>query len=165
MSQQFLHLRRQPPAQGACIGELSVKGGFFCYTLERDGEGKGRIPAGQYEIDITYSPAFNRPLPLLLNVPGFESIRIHPGNSVVDTKGCILVGEERGKDEIYHSVLAFDALFAKLREARAQGRISILIEEATSGKVEQDGQGQEQGGSHAQGVLGQGDAQRGEGHA
>ena len=50
------------------------------------------IPAGTYELKVTWSPAFKRWLPLLMAVPGRSGIRIHAGNTPRDTKGCILVG-------------------------------------------------------------------------
>ena len=54
------------------------------------------IPEGRYPIVITYSPKFKKWLPLLLNVPKFSGIRIHAGNDAVkDSKGCILVGENK----------------------------------------------------------------------
>jgi len=68
------------------IGSLYVDGKFECYTLEdvvRLGEkvyGETAIPEGTYEVQITFSNRFKRDLPLLLKVPGFEGVRIHPGN-------------------------------------------------------------------------------------
>jgi hypothetical protein len=46
-------------------------------------------------------------MPILLDVPNFEGIRIHSGNDDGDTEGCILVGLSRGKDMIFDSRLAF----------------------------------------------------------
>src|SRR5437588_5321023 len=76
------------------------------------------IPAGRYTVDITFSPRFNRDLPLLLNVQGFLGIRIHPGNTANDTEGCILVGRHRAGNAITESRAAFDALFPKLETAK-----------------------------------------------
>lgn len=49
------------------------------------------IPKGVYPIEYTWSPKFNRLLPLL-KVPHRKGLRIHAGNSAADTKGCILLG-------------------------------------------------------------------------
>lgn len=50
------------------------------------------IPIGRYRIIIDHSARFNRDMPHVLNVPGFAGIRIHPGNTPVDTEGCLLLG-------------------------------------------------------------------------
>lgn len=55
--------------------------------------GKTAIPSGEYECSYTYSARFKKMLPLLLNVKGFEGVRIHSGNSAKDTEGCILCGK------------------------------------------------------------------------
>lgn len=61
------------------------------YTLERKSK---LIPVGQYDIDITYSPKFKKKLPLVhgKTVSERRGIRIHAGNTVNDTEGCILIG-------------------------------------------------------------------------
>lgn len=61
------------------------------YTLERKSK---LIPVGQYDIDITYSPKFKKKLPLVhsKSVSERRGIRIHAGNTVNDTEGCILIG-------------------------------------------------------------------------
>ncbi|MCH5309749.1 MAG: hypothetical protein J1E58_07785 [Prevotella sp.] len=61
------------------------------------------IPPGRYPIVITQSPKFKAWLPLLLNVPLFEGIRIHAGNTVADTAGCILVGRNREVGQVLDS--------------------------------------------------------------
>lgn len=128
-----LNLKRIEFTDDSTIGELSIDGTFECYTLEdkvRPVKVKGltAIPAGDYEVIINYSARFKRQLPLLLNVPGFDGIRIHTGNTSKDTEGCILVGKTKGKDFIGLSKAAFNALFEKMKKASERGKIFIHIE-------------------------------------
>lgn len=125
-----LKLRRTIKTDNSTIGELFVDGKFECYTLEdKEREVKipkeTAIPKGKYSISITVSNRFKRELPLLANVPNFEGVRIHPGNTNHDTEGCILVGRTKGVDFIGNSRIAFDALFAKLKGAKT---INLTIE-------------------------------------
>ena len=55
-------------------------------------KGMTAIPEGRYQMRFTYSPKFGKRLFQLMDVPLFDGIRIHSGNSVKDTHGCILVG-------------------------------------------------------------------------
>ena len=48
------------------------------------------IPAGTYRLKHTWSPRFKKFLPILLNVPGREGIRIHRGTIPEHSRGCIL---------------------------------------------------------------------------
>jgi len=126
----ILHLIRKPSSPMCTLGILSIGGDFECYTLEdvvrpKKIYGATAIPAGIYQVVITMSNRFKRLLPLLVDVPGFEGIRIHPGNTAGDTYGCILVGNATRGDSVINSRVAFDRLFEKLRVADS---ISIIVE-------------------------------------
>jgi hypothetical protein len=89
--------------------------------------GKTAIPAGRYEVVITWSNRFKRLLPLLLNVKGFTGIRMHVGNYATNTDGCLLPGTGVTKDMVVNSVRAFEALNAKLTEAVKKEKVFITI--------------------------------------
>lgn len=121
------------------IGALYVDGDFQCWVLEDPvrevpGQpvsswkvhGKTAIPFGRYDVTITPSQRFKRDLPLLLRVPGFDGIRIHPGNTTADTEGCLLPGLERHGKSVARSRAAFDSLFSLIRSAFIRGE-QILI--------------------------------------
>ena len=63
---------------------------------EKKVRGKTAIPEGKYKIVMSPSAKFHRNMPYLKDVPQFEGIMIHPGNTVKDTMGCILVGVKSG---------------------------------------------------------------------
>lgn len=129
-----LTLERKWLTEETTIGSLYVNGQFECYVLEDRYRpppepkvyGKTAIPCGEYVVKITPSPRFKRDLPLLIGVPGFEGVRIHPGNTAADTEGCLLPGLRRGRDEVRESKLAFDALFEKLSLAQSRGQTITL---------------------------------------
>lgn len=118
-----LRLTREFFMADCTLGRLFVDDEFECYTLEpvvRDVkiDGCTAIPKGFYKILINFSNHFKTELPLILNVPGFQGVRIHPGNTDKDTEGCILVGKTRGEgDFIGQSRVAFEALFTKMKAA------------------------------------------------
>jgi hypothetical protein len=131
-----LELVRSTFGENTTTGDLYADGVWECFTLEdrvRPGPkvpGETAIPEGVYNLVITPSPRFKRRLPLLVNVPGFDGIRIHPGNSHKDTEGCLLVGEGvnqfSAEPMLTKSVSAFNSLFEKLEEALAAGE-SITV--------------------------------------
>lgn len=111
------------------LGRLSINGIHECFICEdpvrADGvkiKGNTAIPAGRYEIIITLSPRFKRELPILLNVPNFEGIRIHSGNHEGHTEGCLLPGTTRTEAGVFNSNLATNALILKIRSALNSGK-------------------------------------------
>lgn len=104
------------------IGHLRLDNAVFCYTLEdcvRDMKipHETAIPVGTYAVILNDSVRFKRRMPLLQNVPGFEGVRIHPGNTTEDTSGCILVGFNRQENTITGSRRAFESLMARMEAA------------------------------------------------
>jgi hypothetical protein len=122
-----IEIERIDRNQSRTIGKLYVNGNFTCYTLEdreRSGPkvpGETAIPAGTYRVVITESQRFKKPLPLLLDVPGFEGIRIHAGNTAADTEGCILVGLGRTSNGIVSSRVALGNLQHAIQRALDAG--------------------------------------------
>ena len=114
------------------IGELSFDGIFSCYVLEdtcRDHkiDGKTAIPPGRYEVIRNHSERFNRTLPLLLDVPNYFGVRIHPGNTAKDTFGCLLPGLRKDINTVYDSVKAFEIVDKEIESRLIKGRAFISI--------------------------------------
>ena len=131
------------------IGQLLVDGAFFCNTLEdkdrgltQDTElpvikaakvyGETAIPSGVYDIDMEtrslkyagvewYRKLNDGYMPTVENVPGFTRILIHPGNSPLDTYGCIIVGENKVKGRLINSRATFAKLYARMKDAHDRG--------------------------------------------
>ena len=117
------------------IGRLEDENGVqICDTLEpkyRDYKGgelkvprKSAVPEGTYPVVVTKSWKFGKYLPLLVGVPGFEGIRIHSGNTVNDTEGCILVGQNLIKGKVLLSRLTLEKL---MRLIENEKRIFLTI--------------------------------------
>lgn len=126
------------------IGRLYVDSVFFCNILEdkvvdlnKNGtfdcgelkiKGHTAIPYGIYEIDITYSTKFKRELPILLNVPHFEGIRIHRGNTPKDTEGCLIPGENKEIGKVLNSTKYEIELIKLIKQSKLKNeKITIKI--------------------------------------
>lgn len=116
-----------------------LEGGYFCDTLEptwrdyahggRKLKGRSAIPEGRYPVVITWSPRLKEWLPLLVNVPMFQGIRIHAGNTAEDTQGCILVGENLKRGMVLNSRRWLKRLKDKIVEAKERGEaVWITVE-------------------------------------
>ena len=101
----MLTLVRYTRTETAVLGSLYLNGAFICYTLENAAKA---IPCGMYAVQNSKSPKFKRELPLLYNaqVPAGRGIRIHVGNTVASSSGCVLVGMGRNGDSLTESTPA-----------------------------------------------------------
>lgn len=124
-------------------GKLYIDDVYFCDTLEHKDRGliqtmpiqeirqikvygKTAIPLGIYRILVTMSPKFKKLLPILLRVPGFEGIRIHAGNTVKDSQGCILAGIKSSNGILKDSRKTVEDLINILK---TQKSITLIIEQ------------------------------------
>ena len=117
------------------IGRLEDENGKrICDTLEptwRDYKGgemkipkKSAIPEGSYRVVVTKSQRFQKYLPLLVGVPGFEGVRIHAGNTSRDTEGCILVGQNLLVGKVLWSQITLEKLMELIKNEK---KISLTI--------------------------------------
>jgi len=143
MIDTVLKLKRKWFSPKSTIGELyeGADPKSLCYTLEdklRVNEpkvtGKTCIPPGRYEIVINFSKRFGKSMPLLLNVPGFDGIRFHSGNTDANTEGCILVGSGREPDLIWGGRSVFPKLYTQLEMWCRTGKVFIeVVQEPANG--------------------------------
>jgi hypothetical protein len=130
------------------IGRLYVDGEYICDTIEdkvRDIkiQNETAIPYGRYKVAMNYkSPKYSNfdkykwakeydgYLPRLIDVPEFDGILIHVGNTSLDTSGCILVGENKEKGKVINSVATFNRLMKDylLKAKEKNENIWIVIE-------------------------------------
>lgn len=139
-----LLLTRKYFTDQSTIGELSYNGERVCFILEDTDRGldstqsvpfieskkvfgRTAIPTGSYEIIISYSNRFKKPLPLLLNVKGFTGIRIHAGNVASDSEGCLLPGTDHDVDRVNNSRVAFLDLSNLITKAMETEKVFITI--------------------------------------
>lgn len=151
-----LTLKRIAKRDTYTIGRLYINGEYFCDTLEDKDRGlkqsmslseikakkvygKTAIPAGEYEITLhIISPKYSKKswfvkfcgakMPRILNIPGYDGVLIHPGNSDKDTCGCVLVGKNTVVGKVLESKNTFAKLYPILKAASDKGeRITINI--------------------------------------
>lgn len=115
-----IELKRIAKKPNYTIGKMYLDGKYFCDTLEDTDRGLRQlmpldviqrikvmhltaIPTGTYKVILNVSPSKGRLLPRLLDVPGYDGILIHRGNTPNDTSGCILVGENKAVGMVLNS--------------------------------------------------------------
>lgn len=150
-----LLLKRIARRETYTIGHLNVDGVYVCDTIEDKDRGLTQsmsqaviraikrngvtaIPTGRYRVTLDVkSPKFSMKkyektygfcggyLPKLINVPGFEGVLIHVGNTARDTDGCLLVGKNTRVGKVLESRVTFVKLYERLKEAKDSIYITI----------------------------------------
>lgn len=147
-----LKLKRTARRETYTIGKLYIDGEYFCDTLEDKDRGLAQdrplqknvamkkagvtaIPTGRYRVTLgVKSPKFSQRraydfckgyVPRLLDVPAFEGVLIHIGNTARDSEGCILVGQNKVMGQVINSTETFKRLYERLK--KADGSIWITI--------------------------------------
>tara|TARA_R110002020_G_scaffold90904_1_gene221175 strand:+ start:2830 stop:3306 length:477 start_codon:yes stop_codon:yes gene_type:complete len=116
---------------------------FLCYTLEDEArdvkiKGETRVPAGTYKIELRTEGGFHGRYTKkysgmhigmlhIVDVPGFEYILIHTGNTDEHTAGCLIVGDSQENNNILKdgfigkSVNAYKRIYPKIANAIKSG--------------------------------------------
>lgn len=129
------------------ISRVMVDGQFICFGLEDEYReekvvGETRIPAGTYKITLRTEGGFNqrykkrfpdihKGMLHIRNVPNFEYILIHCGNTDEHTKGCLLVGmqanTEPGNMSVVSSAVAYKKIYPLVVDAAENDDLSITF--------------------------------------
>lgn len=130
-----INLIRKEFSDQSTIGDFIIDGEWFCFSLEdmvrEPGvkvPGQTAIPEGRYRVVIDQSDRFRRAMPHILDVPGFDGIRIHNGNTEADTRGCPLLGFTKDRNSVGKSIPAFNQFFDRLYMALRDEECWITIE-------------------------------------
>lgn len=132
-------VQREPSKLRTTLGRLSIDGIGFCDTLEDlirevPGEaveswkiaGETAIPQGLYKVSVVNSMKFGPQTLAVKDVPGFDGIRIHAGNTAADTHGCLLVGYRTADDFVGMSRVALQKLKDIVLKAMREGELVTI---------------------------------------
>ena len=150
-----VRVERKWPKATYTIGRFYIDGIFYCNSLEdcdrglkqtdslsfiksRKVAGETAIPKGTYAVTMNVtSPKYagvawywnlcRGKMPRLVDVPGFDGILIHTGNTAIDTRGCILVGRNTKVGRLTDSTACFKEVYKLMKEAADKGE-EITIE-------------------------------------
>ena len=143
MELEVLRISSGEDSTSGLLFDVTNKRKFLCYTLEDEYReekimGETRIPSGTYEVVFRKSGGFHnkyvkrygemhRGMLHIINVPGFEYILIHTGNTDEHTAGCLLLGDTQTNNQIAKdgfigsSGQAYKRLYPKIAKAIEKG--------------------------------------------
>jgi hypothetical protein len=133
LSKINLLIIRDTFSEKSTLGKLFINGELFCDTLELPYINNERsiscIPAGRYKVRLrTERESATRDYLHLLvqDVPDRDWILFHRGNTIKDTRGCILVGQSRKQDRVNNSRLAMDLIVKEILNLGGEN-INLII--------------------------------------
>lgn len=130
------------------LSMIDVDGTFVAFGLEDEFRavkvaGETRIAAGRYRVGLRDAgtmteryrdqfPEIHRGMLHILDVPGFEWIYFHIGNTEKHTAGCILVAararvDEAGRVTIQSSTEGYERFYRRVVDAAAAGTLEVEI--------------------------------------
>lgn len=134
---------------GMLMNKASTGLSFVCFTIEDEYRtvkvyNETRIPAGKYKVKLRsegsfhekylakFGADFHKGMLWVTDVPNFEYILIHIGNSDDDTAGCLLVGNTSQQNiteegTIGGSTEAYKRIYPQIRDAILEGK-DVFIE-------------------------------------
>ena len=144
MQLEVLRFSSQTDSTSGLLFEVTdIKRHFLCYTLEDERcalkvRGETRVPAGTYKIELRKEggfhnrytkkyPGVHRGMLHITDVPNFEYILIHTGNTDEHTAGCLIVGDAQENNIILpdgfvgKSVNAYKRIYPSIAKAIEQG--------------------------------------------
>lgn len=117
------------------IGKCTVDGEYISDSIEDKVRvlnsiedkvyGETAIPAGTYKADIYFSKKFGYKVVRLFDVPYFEGVYLHRGNTAKDSLGCIILGFNDKKGWVSKPTIAMNKLIEALEGA---DKIIVIVE-------------------------------------
>ena len=117
------------------IGKCTVDGEYISDTIEDKVRelnskedkvyGETAIPAGTYDADIYFSKKFGYKVIRLFNVPYFEGVYVHKGNTAKDSHGCLILGFNDKKGWVSRPTEALNKL---IKAVEGADKIKVIVE-------------------------------------
>ena len=100
-------------------GETAIPSGTYVVRMD--------VVSPKYKAVKWYDDLCGGKMPRLEGVPGFDGILIHPGNTALDSWGCLLPGKNTKVGQVTASRETFKVLYGKMKDAHDRGE-QITIE-------------------------------------
>lgn len=122
----MIKLRRVKKTSAVAMGTLTGSNIGTYFTLEN---ATNLLPDGVYRVEVNYSPKFRSLRPHIWNehIVAARGFRIHEGNTVKDSNGCVIIGNGANLTtlKLTESKAALTQLMGEL--ARLGGRCKLTI--------------------------------------
>ena len=143
MKLEILRISSESDSSSGLVFDITDERKFLCYSLEDEYRNdkvmhETRVPAGTYQIQLRKVGGFNaryakkygdfhKGMLHVQDVPGFEYILIHTGNTDEHTSGCLIVGDSQENNQLMKngfigkSVQAYKRIYTPIAEALENG--------------------------------------------